>query len=62
MFVQMTLVAEARLEAPVLVLIGGRARDGSGWRAAYRGGPPGAQQQTLAQGVRCGQLRLLLDE
>jgi hypothetical protein len=49
-------LAETRLEAPMLALIGGR---GCG---RYGGGQPGAQQQTLVQGLRCGQLRLLLDE
>ena len=55
-------LAEARLEPPVLALIGGRGRDG-GWRhGADRSGQPCPQQQTLVQGIRCGQLRLLLDE
>src|SRR5215472_13778141 len=57
-------LAETRLEAPMLALIGGRGcgRYGGGRRGAHRGGQPGAQQQTLVQGLRYGQLRLLLDE
>src|SRR5262249_53001260 len=57
-------LAEARLQPPVLALIvgRGRGRDGGWRRGARRSRLPGAQQQTLVQGVRWEQLRLLLDE